>query len=573
MSLLLFLIRSSRGLLLSAVLVSSASGLGVALLVALINRSLGTPRAELPRLGLTFVAVSLVMVACRYVSQAQLVRLGQLTLARLRVLVSARVADAPYRDVEAQGAARISVVLGEDIAAVADFFVTLPRLVVQGAVVIGCLAYLGTLSRRAFGFAVFMVALGSVRHYWGMRRASDDLRRARLEEDALYAHFRAIFTGASELRLNAARRDDFVTGPLSGSIESVRRTRTRGLLRHVSATSFGAFLFFIVIGVVNFGLGASPDVDASVRSGYALMLLYMMLPLHALLEALPALGRTRTALERIRGIGVEPREPEPPALLPARLRPFESVELRGVTHAYRRDSEDGAFELGPVSLTLRRGEIVYLVGGNGSGKTTLAKLVAGLYQPERGEVLLDGEPVAGDGWEAYRQQFSAVFTDFHLFDRLLGLSDPALEERGRELLRALDLAHKVKLEGGRFSTTELSRGQQKRLALLVACLEDRAVCVFDEWAADQDPVYKEVFYARILPELRARGKALLVVTHDDRYFHLADRVLKLEGGRLVAKPEEPAPLPPEGTAESLAGIAGGTAEENAEATVAREEAR
>jgi len=204
------------------------------------------------------------------------------------------------------------------------------------------------------------------------------------------------------------------------------------------------------------------------------------------------------------------------------------------------------FELGPVSLALRAGEIVYLVGGNGSGKTTLAKLIAGLYEPERGQVLLDGEPVGGEaaGWDQYREQFSAVFTDFHLFDRLLGL-EPALEARGRELLAALDLAHKVQIEGGRFSTTELSRGQQMRLALLVACLEDRPVCVFDEWAADQDPVYKEVFYARILPELKARGKALLVVTHDDRYFHLADRVLKLEGGRLVSAPGEPAPLPRE----------------------------
>jgi putative ATP-binding cassette transporter len=538
MSLLSFLVRSSRALLISAVLVSSVSGLAVALLVALINHSLDTPRAELPRLGLIFAGVSALMVGCRYVSQAQLVRLGQLTLARLRVLVSARVAEAPYRDIEAQGAARIGVVLGEDIAAVADFFVTLPRLVVQGAVVLGCLAYLAVLSSAAFGFALFMVALGSVRHYWGVRRASDDLRRARSEEDELYSHFRAIFTGASELRLNAARRDAFVSGPLSGSIESVRRARTRGLLIHVSATSFGAFLFFIVIGGVNFVLGAAPDIDASVRSGYALMLLYMMLPLHALLEALPALGRTRVALDRIAQLGVEPRDVLPPSPLAIRPDKFSSARLAAVTHAYRRDSEDGAFELGPLSLELRAGELVYLVGGNGSGKTTLAKLVTGLYQPEAGQVFLNGAPVGADGWEEYRQCFSAVFSDFHLFQSLLGLSDPELDERGRELLRSLDLAHKVKLEQGRFSTTELSRGQQKRLALLVACLEDRPVCVFDEWAADQDPVYKEIFYTRVLPELKAMGKALLVVTHDDRYFHLADRVLKLEGGRLVSAPEE-----------------------------------
>jgi putative ATP-binding cassette transporter len=140
--------------------------------------------------------------------------------------------------------------------------------------------------------------------------------------------------------------------------------------------------------------------------------------------------------------------------------------------------------------------------------------------------------VGADEREAYRQHFSAVFTDFHLFDSLFGLA-PELDRRARELLVELELAHKVRLDRGKFSTTELSRGQQKRLALLVACLEDRPVYVFDEWAADQDPTYKDVFYTRVLPDLKARGKALLVVTHDDRYFHVADRSVKLEAGRLV----------------------------------------
>ncbi|MEY2931379.1 MAG: hypothetical protein RL033_2128, partial [Pseudomonadota bacterium] len=161
-----------------------------------------------------------------------------------------------------------------------------------------------------------------------------------------------------------------------------------------------------------------------------------------------------------------------------------------------------------------------------------AKLLVGLYAPESGHIELNGVPVEADGREAYRQSFSAVFSDFHLFDKLLCLAQVGLDERALQLLRSLELERHVLVQDGSFSTTQLSLGQRKRLALLVARLEDRPVYVFDEWAADQDPAYKDVFYRELLPELRAQGKAVLVITHDDQYFHLADSCLRLEDGRL-----------------------------------------
>ncbi|MCB1035646.1 MAG: cyclic peptide export ABC transporter, partial [Acidobacteria bacterium] len=76
--------------------------------------------------------------------------------------------------------------------------------------------------------------------------------------------------------------------------------------------------------------------------------------------------------------------------------------------------------------------------------------------------------------------------------------------------------------------------QRKRLALVTALLEDRPVYLFDEWAADQDPEFKEVFYHQLLPELKARGKTAIVISHDDRYYDVADRVVKLDTGRVVS---------------------------------------
>jgi putative ATP-binding cassette transporter len=199
------------------------------------------------------------------------------------------------------------------------------------------------------------------------------------------------------------------------------------------------------------------------------------------------------------------------------------------------------FRVGPVNLTFRPGELVFIVGGNGSGKTTLAKVLTGLYEPEGGTIELDGKPIGFAERAAYRQRFTAVFNDFHLFDALLGIVDPnaasrsQADARANALVAKLALDHKVQVVNGAFSTRELSTGQRKRLALVIAYLEDRPFYLFDEWAADQDPQFKAVFYEQLLPELRSRGKTVLVISHDDRYFHLADRVLKLDNGSIVSE--------------------------------------
>jgi putative ATP-binding cassette transporter len=532
MDLIAFLARSSRTRLCLALSASLLGGAGAALLVALINEALEAPASALPRLGLQFAALALCMLGFRWLSQAEFVELSEATLARLRVHISRSLAEAPLRNLEAWGQGRLLTVLTEDIGAVSDFFVTLPRFAMHGAVVLGCLVYLAWLSWSVFAFAAAVVALGLLGHLWGARRANYHLGRARLEEDRLMDHFRALFVGAKELKLNARRRGAFFSDVLAPSVQSARREHTQGYAIHAASGSVRIFLFYLVIGGVLFLFGEGFGVDERVRSGYAVMFLYMMLPLHALIEASPEISRTKVALQRIQSLGaLEP----PNALLPAAAPPFSGLHLSGVTYVHRQ-GEDVLFQLGPISLELRPGEVVFVVGGNGSGKTTLAKLLVGLYEHEAGRISLNGVSVEADSRESYRQNFAAVFTDFHLFSRLLGITGKELDQRVHELLSAFDLEHKLSVRDGVFSTTALSSGQQKRLALLVAFLEDRPIYLFDEWAADQDPAYKRVFYERVLPELKQLGKAVVVITHDDRYFHLADRRLVLEGGLLREPP-------------------------------------
>ncbi|QGZ64562.1 cyclic peptide export ABC transporter [Paraburkholderia acidisoli] len=531
MPLIVSLIRSSRWLLPVALLVSLLSGFANAALVALINQALRATGAQLATLGLRFLLLGLVVLVTRVVSQTLFMYLGQRAKARLRMQTIDRLARASFRDLEQCGAARAMGALTQDLDSIVIFFVSLPSIAMQGAVIAGCLVYLGVLSVPILVFALAVIGIGSLGTHLVGARALRHLRASRAREDDLLRQFRALFDGAKELKLHHARAQAFVARELAPHVEAVRIQRTRGYVLNAFAASWGTLVLFGFVGLTIFVLARDFHADASVMSGYALVFLYLIMPVEGLLAALPTVGAARVAFERIAQL--EAKLPPEPSHAAALVPAFERIVFEGVSHRYARESEDGFFTLGPLDLAFEAGELVFLVGGNGSGKTTFAKLLVGLYAPEAGRILVDGVAVEAATRAAYRQRFSVVFSDFHLFDSLLGLP-PERDAEARALLAALQLDHKVRIENGTFSTLALSQGQRKRLALLVAMLEDRPFYVFDEWAADQDPAFKDVFYRTLLPQLKALGKTVLVITHDDRYFPLADRLVKLDSGQLSA---------------------------------------
>ena len=325
----------------------------------------------------------------------------------------------------------------------------------------------------------------------------------------------------------------------------VRESQYLGDTFHDAAIAWGRLTFFIAIGLLLFLWPRIAQADSATLTGYALTVLYLMSPLEQIIGWLPFLGWAMNSVGQIErlGLALDEEAEENTALTPGypvlRVADWHEIELVGATHAYRREGQPNGFVLGPIDVTINRGQIVFIIGGNGSGKTTLAKLITGLYLPENGHLRLDGRPItpAGApgtlGCEGYRQLFSVVFDDAVLFESLWGLEAADLDQRAQEYLRQLELGHVVTVTNGVFSTTKLSRGQRKRLALVTAYLEDRPIYLFDEWAADQDPMFRKIFYQRLLPELKSRGKTVVAVTHDDRYFAVADQVIKLEEGKVV----------------------------------------
>jgi putative ATP-binding cassette transporter len=420
------------------------------------------------------------------------------------------------------------------VPTIVQVFSMIPNVCISLVIVVCVLGYLAWLSPLVSLAVIGFMVLGVVSYLLSTSKARQYIKRAREEQDVLQGHFRGLLEGIKELKIHRPRREAFLRESLENSVRALERQNTVGMTLFMASVSWGRLMFFVLLGFVVFLLPGWQAIDARTVNGYALAILFVISPMENVMALFQIMSRMRVAAESVDALqlGLAPEEAETVAApLPA-ASGWHNLELVGVTHAYHRERE-GGFTLGPVDLSLRPGELVYLIGGNGSGKTTLAKLLTGLYYPESGEIRVDGRPVSKEDLEGYRQMFSAVFADFYLFESLLGLKMADLDGQAQQYLADLHLDHLVDVRDGVLSTTELSKGQRKRLGLLVTYLEDRPVYVFDEWASDQDPLFKRVFYTEILPGLKAKGKAVLVITHDERYFHLADRVLHLEEGKLT----------------------------------------
>lgn len=535
-----FLLSSIRGVSYSRTIIFFAAVMGITsgllntLLLVIINTILNNHSAPTATMLQQFAILCLLLPVCRLVSEVLLNYLATWGIFKLRMSLCRIIASTPLRRLEELGSHRLLATLTEDIPIITNALTSVPLLCMHIAVVLSCMIYMIWLSGSLFlGLAGFM-ALGILTYQLPLKHALHRLRLAREFSDILFKHFRGLIEGIKELKLHKRRSETFLSQTLQSTAAKVRKQQFAGNLIYSATRSWGQALIFMLLGIFIFATTGLLSIKAQVITGYVIVLLYMMQPLEVIMNLLPVFGRAKIAVLKIERLGLalttETRSIDPDSIVSTPS--WKSLNFVGVTHTYYSEGDDEQFKLGPVNLTFKPGELVFLLGGNGSGKTTLAKIITGLYTPESGEIRLDDQIINEKLRDQYRQHFSAVFSDFYLFENLIGLDASDLDDKAREYLVQLQLAHKVRIEGGELSTVDLSQGQRKRLALLAAYLEDRPFYVFDEWAADQDPIFKEIFYFDLLPKLKARGKTILVITHDQLYFQIADRLIKLEYGQL-----------------------------------------
>jgi putative pyoverdin transport system ATP-binding/permease protein len=558
MTLLRFLIRYSPAMVIWTSLAALLSGACNAGLIAMINSALNQGGHPGTALIVGFAALGLARILTSTVAQLTLSNFAQATTARLRQDLARKILAVPLRQLEELGTPKLMVALTEDILEITQATLAIPIFAVNFAVLLGGAVYLAWLSLPVLlGLAAFAV-VGAISYRLMIRSGFGHLVAAREGQDKLFGHFRALTEGIKELKVHRERRDSFMVEDVAPATIVCKKHNVAAEARFIIAQNWNQLLFLLLIGLILFLLPRMESITPQMLTGYVIATLYLMGPLAGLLGSLSVFSRANVSLRKVEELGLalatqpeqENRSNQRAANMPS--EPFQSLELRAVSHHYYREREDDNFILGPINLTFRPGELVFLVGGNGSGKSTLAKVITGLYPPAGGEILLNGRVVNDGTRDAYRQSFSTVFADYFLFNRISGGKGAASDMHARDYLVQLHLDHKVSIQDGAFSTTQLSSGQRKRLALLCAYLEDRPFYLFDEWASDQDPLFKDVFYTKLLPELRSRGKAVLVITHDDRYFSCADRLIRLDYGKITAA--NAGPVVSEGLDRALAGM-------------------
>jgi putative ATP-binding cassette transporter len=477
---------------------------------------------------LVFLLLCLLVPASSAASQILLLKLAQKTTAELRLKLGAQLLSGSLHQVERLGAHGAFGTLTEDVATITSVAQALPMICISVSTLIGCLFYIALISHSIIISLIGGIAFGIGMYRFQAGKADRYLKRAREQYDRMCEHFSALMHGNKELKLHRGRRTSFAQS-LQNCINDLRSLNLKANSIYITATQMGEMIFVGMIGIFLF----VPVLSGPSRMSCLLAVFMIKAPVIGLANFLPVIARARVSLERIQRLqeGLSADASESSTQLSSFQRRYRQLELNAVKYTYRREGET-PFVLGPLDLTFLAGELVFIAGGNGSGKTTLAKIVAGLYPPEDGIMKLDGVPITAANRDDYRQHFSAVWSDCYVFRDMFGLEGDDVEANARKLLDSFRLP-RVQVEDRKFSTTALSQGQRKRLALLTACLEDRPFFVLDEWAADQDPAFRELFYRVFLPDLKTKGKTILVISHDERYYEIADRVIKLDEGNIV----------------------------------------
>ncbi|MEP0369355.1 MAG: cyclic peptide export ABC transporter [Cyclobacteriaceae bacterium] len=536
MRIIRLLIKSSFKLFLLATLASILTGFCSTMVIKTIHEAVqGNTEFNIQHFAIRFAGYWIGFGLLSVVASYTVSLLTRIIIHRLRIDFSTKILNSTFESVE-HNQSKLLPILTEDVKTVTHNIDRLPAVTTGLATVIGILVYmvyfsptlsLATLIIFILVFLVTKASLPYVRKY-------AHISRHYLND--LFIKFEGLVFGIKELTLNQEFRKSY----LEDQIIPASDVQNKYFLRENIASSITSRLtdmtLLLGLGTLILLISNLNFVTLNFFGEYLTLVLFTISPLSTASGFMSGLKRIEAALDHIEEVGIDLDEAiqKKEIIENKHWNDTEAlIELKQIEHTYYHSEKDESFTLGPIDLPVQRGEMIFMIGGNGSGKTTLAKILLGLYAPRKGQILYRNTPVTKNAITFYRSRFSAIFSDSYVFDQLLHIDETELAKRGKELIEMLELTKKVKIENGKFSTKRLSDGQKKRLALIISILEDKEIYLFDEWAANQDPHFKEIFYTKILSYLKARNKTIIVITHDDRYFTLADRLIKLRNGQVT----------------------------------------
>ena len=511
------------------------AGFSHMIFIAVISSSLRSP--EEVTYYLTFYAMMVgVYIIARRVFEINLIKISRGLAFDLRQSLVRKIYASTYQRFERIEKGKVYAVLNDDANVIAGGASIVANVALSAITILGSFIYMTILDFQITLLILMVLVVMAGIFYFVERKATHLFEKARDEGNTLMNLIDGMVHGAKELNLRMISRLRYKADILKSARKN-RDLTIKASNRMLNADLLGDTLLLSLLALIVFGL---PVFNASVETGFLasflVVILYVLGPIQMILRSIPNLMQVGVSWRRVKAFTRELQD-ENPRLQPVAsgdIEPVEELEVSEVYFNYEQDNpSEKSFGVGPINFKISVGEVAFVIGGNGSGKSTFAKLLSGLYRPDKGEILVNGKPI--EGLELGRH-FSAVFNPPYLFKKLYGLEEGNVDtEKAQELLDLFELPKRVTITKDKFNTVDLSSGQRKRLALVQCYLQDAPIFLFDEWAADQDPTYRRLFYTKLIPEMRAAGKMVITITHDDHYFHLADQVLEMRGGMLVEK--------------------------------------
>ena len=449
-------------------------------------------------------------------------------IATIRINVMDNVRQAELMSFEKIGSEKIYSALTIDIMTLSEASHSIAMGIISIFLLTDLMLYLSYLSWQAFLFCLFALFFVSFFYINNQLQLRKNALTVREYEKKMFKRIYDLLYGYKELRLHDPKNDDFYINGLKKNMTRLQDLKLLSGQKFTNNFSIASGLqMFLIVGVVLFlpilGLKSHETL-------FTIVAVVLFLPIGFLIDQAPRLTLASISLQRLFDLENEllqlNKESKKQVII---SEPFKLHELKytDITYCYH-DSNEAGFKVGPISISVKAGETLFITGGNGSGKSTLLKLITGLYPCSSGRVELNHKEI---DIGCYRSLFSAIFFDYHLFDRFYG-SNKIDPQRVKELIQMMQLENKVTFEDNRFSSLHLSTGQRKRLALIMSIVADKPVSIFDEWAAHQDPEFRNMFYETILPQLKNQGKAIIVVSHDENFFCHADKLIRLDFGQL-----------------------------------------
>ena len=499
------------------------SGLGVWTL-SFINNELVSLKEFDPILAIKFIAVLLLFFISAITANISLTNFGHKFIYELRYQSVKQILDTPNSVINEIGKAKIIASLNNDIKTITFAFMSATGFI-QSLVFIVCASiYLCVIAPKIFIFLSVWIGATLFINTLFMKKIHLYFKYSRVQDDALQKHYDDIVEGHRELSLNRARAS-VCFGELNFTGDKKRQNMVKADIYHALSDNFTNIMLLGSVGLCVFLCVAFDWASLQTALSISLTILFLRGSFMSMVGSIPAALSAKVSLEKIMSLNLN-KFKEGFKFDDSLSDNWQSIKLKDINFNYAHSK----FSLKDVNLEIKRGEITFIIGKNGSGKSTLINLLCGLIRPSSGEIYLDSTKIDEGNLQSYQAKISAIFADFYLFSQILSHNGFASQSEIDELLALLEIDKKVSVIDNKLSTTQLSTGQRKRLSLLIAILEHRSILILDEWAADQDPLFKRKFYKEILPFLQSKGISIIAVSHDDSYFDVATRIILVKDG-------------------------------------------